>query len=90
MGWHRQNSPTALLCCAGTSLPYPRSTFGLEFASVLLFFLVDGTRITSGSAGNRSERMAPLLLMIILSVPLLAYYIYFLGFQVYVYAPCLP
>lgn len=68
------------------SLPYPTSTFALEFICVLLYFAVDATRISLGSNGNRSETIAPLLLMVGLSLPLLGFFAYFLTFQVYVYA----
>jgi Predicted membrane protein len=72
-------------CGAGVALPYPKSTFALEFASVLLYFIVDAARINLGSTGNRSESIAPLLMMIALSLPLLGFYVYYLLFQVYVY-----
>jgi Predicted membrane protein len=68
-------------------LPYPRSTFALEFTCVLLYFIVDAVRISMGSTGNRSESIAPLMLMLGLSLPLLGYFVYFLGFQVYVCVP---
>lgn len=68
------------------TLPYPRTAFALEFTCVLLFFAVDSSRIAFGSSGNRSETLPPLGIMLGLSALLVAFYIYLLGFQVYVYA----
>lgn len=58
----------------------------MEVACVLLFPIIQAVRLTAGSAGSRSEQLGPLLLMLGLSVPLIAYFVYFLFYQVYVCA----
>ena len=72
---------------AGVALPYPRAAYGLELLCILLFILVDTTRLRLGSLGNRAEQLVPLALATGLALLLVAYHVYFLGFQVYVYAP---
>ena len=37
-----------------------------------------------GSAGNKGEKLPQLLVLLVLSCPVLAFYVYFMSFQVYV------
>lgn len=53
--------------------------------SVLLFFVVDSTRISTGSSGNKAEQLPQLVFMLLMSCPIVAFFVYFLFFQTYVY-----
>ena len=75
---------------AGVNLPYPDMTFGPEFTSTILFIVLDSTRLSLGSCGNKAESLPQLVLMNVLSCPLLAFYIYFMSFQVYVCVSSVP
>ena len=54
---------------------------------MLLFPMLQAVRLSAGSAGSRSEQLGPLLLMLGLSAPVIAFFVYFLFYQVYVCVP---
>lgn len=68
----------------GVTLPYPQHRFAAEFAIQWLFLLVEPSRLFLGSKGNKTEQSAPLLFSILLSLPMVAFFVYYLKFQTYV------
>lgn len=65
-------------------LPYPARNFSAEFTFHFLWLLLEPARLFLLSKGNKTEAGAPLLYALSLSLPLLAFYIYYIGFQTYV------
>eukprot|EP01025_Chloroclados_australasicus_P016785 TRINITY_DN18549_c2_g1_i2.p2 TRINITY_DN18549_c2_g1~~TRINITY_DN18549_c2_g1_i2.p2 ORF type:complete len:159 (-),score=1.99 TRINITY_DN18549_c2_g1_i2:438-914(-) len=68
----------------GWKLPYPQNTFGAEFASVILFLVVDLARLWLGSKGNKLEHVGCLCSSLGVSGLLIGFYVYFMMYQVYV------
>ncbi|GFR49327.1 hypothetical protein Agub_g11353 [Astrephomene gubernaculifera] len=68
----------------GLQLPYPNRNFSMEFCFSWLWILIEAPRLFLASKGNKTERAAPIIFSTILAMPLLAMYIYFVGFQTYV------
>ncbi|KAL1500687.1 hypothetical protein AB1Y20_013334 [Prymnesium parvum] len=68
-------------------LPFPPELEGFLARDVALVFglvLLEYSRLFLGSRGNKTERIAPLLWFLLLSLPALAVNIYFMLLQLYV------
>lgn len=74
----------ALFIYKGYTLPYPSNNFGVEFAFIWLYLLIEPVRIFLGSKGNLSETSGPLVYSVVLALPLIAFHVYYMGYQTYV------
>lgn len=77
----------ALFAWKGSTLPYPdelRPMLGLEIAIVFLLAIIEYARIFLGTKGNKTEQTGPLLMSLVLSLPAMTAYVYFLRLQIYV------
>ena len=73
----------------GTTLPYPPELDGLFAMEVILIFIlaaIEWARIFLSTAGNKTERVGPLLWGILLGVPAIGANIYYLFLQVRTHA----
>lgn len=73
-----------LFAWKGTNLPYPdelRDMLGLEVAMVFLLAIIEYARIFLGTKGNKTEQAGPLVMSLILCLPALTGYAYFLRLQ---------
>ncbi|KXZ56115.1 hypothetical protein GPECTOR_2g998 [Gonium pectorale] len=68
----------------GVQLPYPNRNFAMEFSFSWLWILIEVPRLFLASKGNKTERTVPVIFSFILSMPLIAMYVYFIAFQTYV------
>jgi Predicted membrane protein len=73
----------------GYSLNYTKVTIGFEVSAVFVFVIVQEFRLFvgifySGSVGNKTEEVAPLIYMLLVSVIAVIGPIYFLVLQTYV------
>ena len=70
----------------GTTLPYPPELSGLFSIEVVLIFILAGieySRLFLASSGNKTERAGPLIFALVLSLPSIVAYIYYLLLQVH-------
>eukprot|EP01137_Pigoraptor_chileana_P014964 Opistho-2@70269 len=68
----------------GNVLPYPTHNLGAEVFLLFLFFPVQSTRIFLCMKGNLTERKVPILASILLAIPVLFTFLFFLLWQTYV------
>ena len=65
-------------------LPYPPNTFGWEIVILLLLFIAENLRLFLASTGNKLESVGPCVWSLILAVPIIVVYTYFIRLQIYV------
>mmetsp|Transcript_22428 Transcript_22428/g.37505 ORF Transcript_22428/g.37505 Transcript_22428/m.37505 type:complete len:149 (-) Transcript_22428:146-592(-) len=68
----------------GVELPYPDGHYGMEFAYLFCWGLVEPIRLFFGSKGNKTETASPLLWNVILTAPTIALHIFYMLGQTYV------
>jgi len=76
-----------LFAWKGTNLPYPdelRDMLGLEVAIIFLLAIIEYARIFLGTKGNKTEQAGPLVMSLVLCLPALTGFAYFLRLQIYV------
>lgn len=72
------------LTSSGVTLPYPNRNFAAEFTFHFLWLLVEPARIFLMTKGNKTEQSGPLVYSLLLTLPVVGYYVYFIAFQTYV------
>ena len=65
-------------------LPYPSAVWELEFVFLLLFWAWQMIKIFLGSKGNKTEHATTTLFFVILNIPSIFAYVFFLRLQTYV------
>ena len=73
-----------LFAWKGTNLPYPdelRDMLGLEVAIIFLLAIIEYARIFLGTKGNKTEQAGPLVMSLVLCLPALTGFAYFLRLQ---------
>ncbi|TMW66476.1 hypothetical protein Poli38472_004241 [Pythium oligandrum] len=75
----------ALFIYKGVMLPYPPTgAFTWEVVFLLLYYIISSTRLFQASKGNRTQQVAPLILSLILSIPVILCHVYYIQLQTYV------
>ena len=65
-------------------LPYPSSVWELEFVLLLLFWAWQMIKIDLGSRGNRTETNVTTLMFVLLTIPSIFAFVFYLRLQTYV------
>uniref|UniRef100_A0A7S4C6A8 Transmembrane protein 216 n=1 Tax=Chrysotila carterae TaxID=13221 RepID=A0A7S4C6A8_CHRCT len=71
----------------GTWLPYGEALWGLYALEIIVLFLLgvlEYARLFLGSKGNKTERAAPLIWGLVLCIPSLVAFVYYMRLQIYV------
>ncbi|KAF5839358.1 hypothetical protein DUNSADRAFT_1042 [Dunaliella salina] len=68
----------------GLVLPYPQQNFDMEFSFAWLYIILEIPRLFLVTKGNKAEQVIPIIFSLVLALPLLAMYAYFIDFQTYV------
>ena len=87
VGLLRRTAMIALYIWKSSALPYPGQlggTLALEICLIFVLAILEWARLFLGSRGNKTERAAPLVISLVLSLPCIYLFFYFMFQQVYV------
>ena len=76
--------PTHTTTTSGTVFPYPEGVWPWEFVFVFLYSIVDLFRLVMSSRGNKTERVGPLIVALVLTAANVMGNIYYIALQTYV------
>jgi hypothetical protein len=82
MHQHSHKGPAS----AGWQLPYKKQTFNTELSIFCLFSVLNFPRLLLGSSGNKAEKLAHIIGMMVLSGVAIVFHTYFITLQVFVCA----